>query len=274
MKIPQHLVIPSMPFFEYNTTKIHFVDVDTRLDPSDGLPLVFVHGGGSSHFCWAFQLMTFSRTNRCIAIDLSGHGKSDKSDTAASIENEYAYEVAALIEHLELHEFILIGHSMGGAVALSYVLNPKFRRPKALVLVDSAPVLKLVKVTPGLIKEVIEEQRHLRDHSFYDYAEENNLEKYEKAMRYVDAFAMQRDLLACNAFDVSKRMNEIDIPTFALVGEGDDVVNPTTVKAYVDELPRGDLAVVRGAHHVSMVEQPEEFNRLFQKFILWVQKSQ
>jgi pimeloyl-ACP methyl ester carboxylesterase len=263
-----------MPLLEINATKIHYVDVDRRTDPSTGLPLVFIHGAGSSHFCWSFQLVKFSQTNRCIAIDLSGHGKSDSPNTPASIEYGYAHEVAHLINYLDLQEFILIGHSMGGGVALSYILHKEFRLPKALVLVDSSPDLHLRKVTPGLIIEAIEEQGKLRQHTFEEYAQEHDMVKYEEVMKHVDAVAMQRDLLACNEFDVTDRLNEIDIPIFALVGEKDDVITPSIVKIYVEKLLHADLAVVRGADHVPMIEQPEEFNRLFRKFISWVQKTE
>ena len=262
-----------MPFFEFDKTKIHYVDVDRRQDTSAGLSLLFIHGAGSSHFSWALQLVEFSTTHRCIAIDLSGHGKSENANGEASIDKGFAHEVAALVNHLDLQEFILIGHSMGGGVAMSYVLNPAFRSPQALVLVDSSPELNLAQVVPGLLTEVVEETRKLNHDAFDEYAEKLHMKQYEKAMKHLDSIAMQRDLRACNKFNVSDSVKDITIPTFALVGEDDDVITPTIVKNYIDAIPRGDLAVVRGADHVPMIEQPEEFNRLFRKFISWVQKS-
>jgi pimeloyl-ACP methyl ester carboxylesterase len=190
----------------------------------------------------------------------------------ASIDQGFAYEVAALVNHLELQDFILIGHSMGGGVAMSYVLNDTFKLPNALVLVDSSPDLKLVKVMPGLIIEALEERSHQKNNCFDDYAEKHNMKQYEKSMKYVDVIAMQRDLLACNKFNVTSRVKDITIPTFALVGENDDIITPTIVQTYVQDIPRADIAVIRGADHVPMVEQPEEFNRLLLKFITWVQK--
>ncbi|MBE0526717.1 MAG: alpha/beta hydrolase [Candidatus Thorarchaeota archaeon] len=92
-------------------------------------------------------------------------------------------------------------------------------------------------------------------------------------MRYLDPTAMQRDLQACNKFDVSDRMKEISIPIFALVGEDDNIITPAIAKNYVQNIHHADLAVVRGANHVPMIEQPEEFNRLFLKFITWVQNN-
>lgn len=261
-----------MTFFEYNKTKIHFVDVDLREDNSEGLPLLFIHGAGSYHFSWALQLAVFSKTNRCVAIDLSGHGKSE-GNGEASIEQGYACEVAALVDHLDLQDFIIIGHSMGGGVAMSYVLNSEFRSPKALVLVDSSPELHLAKIVPGLLVEVVEEIRRFDHPAFDEYAEKLNMKQHERSMRYLDSTAMQRDLQACNKFDVSERLQEISIPTFALVGEDDNVITPTIVKNYVQNIPHADLAVVRSADHVPMIEQPEEFNRLLFKFITWVQNN-
>ena len=262
-----------MPFFDYNNTKIHYADVDRRTDKSSGIPLFFIHGAGSSHFSWALQLVEFSSSNRCIAIDLSGHGKSEESNGDASIEDGFAYEVAALVKHLALQEFVMVGHSMGGGVALSYVLNPDFLTPRALVLVDSSPELHLPRVLPGLLIEVIEESRKQDDTAFEEYAEKLHMEQYEKAMKHLDSVAMQRDLRACYSFDVSDRLNEIEIPTFALVGEDDDVITPAVVKDYIEKIPRADLAVIRGADHVPMIEQPAEFNRIFRKFIVWVQEN-
>ena len=92
-------------------------------------------------------------------------------------------------------------------------------------------------------------------------------------MKYVDPIAMQRDLLACNKFDITDRIKDIAIPTFALVGENDNVITPAIVKEYIEHIPHADLAVVRGADHTPMIEQPEEFNRLLCKFITWVQKQ-
>jgi 3-oxoadipate enol-lactonase len=262
-----------MPFFEYDKTKIHYVDVDKRVHKSSELSLLFIHGAGSSHFSWALQLVEFSKTNQCIAIDLSGHGKSEVNNGEASIDQGFAHEVAALVDHLDLQDFIIVGHSMGGGVAMSYVLNPAFRSPNALVLVDSSPDLNLPKVVPGLLLEAVEEARRLNHHAFDEYAEKLHMKQYEKAMKYLDTIAMQRDLRACIKFDVTDSVSNINIPTFALVGDDDDVITPAIVKEYIEKIPRADLAVIRGADHLPMIEQPAEFNRLFRKFITWVQDN-
>ena len=263
-----------MPFFEFDNRLIHYVTVDKREDKDSGCPLLFVHGAGSSHIVWALQLMEFSSTHRCIAIDLSNHGKSDEAEGEASLEHGYACEVAALVKHLDLHDFILVGHSMGGGVSMAYVLNDEFVTPKALVLVDTCPELILPSVLPGLIKETVEDNiSSLKRQAFEDYLDRHKLLKYEAALKAVDPVNMQRDLRACNSFDITKRVHGITIPTFGLVGEHDDVITPAKMQKFLRNLPRADIAVVRGADHVPMIEQPDEFNRLFGKFIRWVEKN-
>lgn len=100
-----------MPYFEHQGTKIHYVDVDKRNDKTSGIPLVLVHGAGSSHLTWALQLRDLSNEYRLIAIDLSGHGKSEDIEGDVSIE-DHSEEVNALVRHLELDDFIAVGHSI------------------------------------------------------------------------------------------------------------------------------------------------------------------
>ncbi len=263
-----------MPFFEHGKTKIHYVDVDKREDESKGLPLLFVHGAGSSHITWALQLKEFSKTNRCIAIDLSGHGQSEEIDGPVSIDPGYVLEVASLVMHLDLENFILVGHSMGGGVAMSYVLNSETVHPKALVLVDSSPDLDLTKLALGLAKEAVEDRIFLlKSQVFEDYTDTYKLKKYEDEERARNPKVMQRDLLACHKFNIKDKLANIKVPTFVLVGEDDDVILPSVVQEYEKLIPRADLAVVRGADHAPMIEQPDEFNRLLRKFLTWVEES-
>ncbi len=216
-----------MPFFEHNNVKIHYVDVDKRTDKSVGLSLLFVHGAGSSHITWALQLREFSKTNRCIAVDLSDHGKSEDIDDDVSIDPGFVLEVDSLVKHLNLENFILIGHSMGGGVAMSYVLNGGTVQPKALVVVDSSPDLDLAKLALGFAKEAVEDRVFLlRSQVFEDFTDTYKLKKYEDELRSMNLKVLQRDLLASHKFNITDKLVNIKVPTFALVGEDDDIILP------------------------------------------------
>ena len=89
-------------------------------------------------------------------------------------------------------------------------------------------------------------------------------------MRLANPLVMTRDLATCSKFNITDSVGEIDIPTFVLVGENDDIITPAIAAEFEKMFPRADIAVVKGADHIPMVEQPKEFNRLFRKFIEWV----
>ena len=264
-----------MPFFEYNGLKLHYVDVDSSPDTTEGIPLLFIHGAGSSHICWSLQLREFSKTNRTIALDLSGHGNSEGIHEEASIDEGYPHEVNALVNHLNLTDFIMIGHSMGGGVAMAYLLNEYELNPIAMVLVDTSPDLELSKLVVGLVKETVTDQIFLLKSRFFEeFTDTYKIKRYEEEVQVTNPEIMARDLRACDKFDITDRLLELDLPIFVLVGEHDNIIPPAMVQEYQSKLPRSDVAVVRNADHSPMVEQPAEFNRLLQKFVLWVEKNQ
>jgi 3-oxoadipate enol-lactonase len=101
-------------------------------------PVVFVHGGLSSHHAFDPQLEHFVRTNRVLAADLRGHGHSAAGETPSSIET-MADDVAFLCDSEGMVQALVVGHSMGGLVALDLARRyPQLTR--ALVLVES-PIL-------------------------------------------------------------------------------------------------------------------------------------
>ena len=183
----------------------------------------------------------------------------------------FAEEVAALIRHLELNCFIIVGHSMGGGVAMSYALKETVLKPDALVLVDTSCDLDLSKLRAGLMKETLQDRVYFfKSRLFTQYTETYQLKKLDDEMRLANPLVMTRDLSACSKFNISDRCGEIDIPVFVLVGSDDDIITPAMAAEFKKKFPRADIAVVKEADHIPMVEQPEEFNRLFRKFIEWV----
>ena len=115
----------------------------------EGLPVVFLHsfGGDSAH--WSSQLSHVRHNRRALAIDLRGHGKS-----AGPRDNDYAVEsfvkdLEAVVDKLGLKRFVLVGHSLGGAVATKYAgRNPS--RVAGLVLVGAPG-----KISPEQSKQIM-----------------------------------------------------------------------------------------------------------------------
>ena len=84
----------------------------------DGAPLIFLHGLGGSQSTWQVVLGDLVEQHRVAAIDLPGHGASDRSAAADYSIAGIAGAVAEAIGKLGLSQPILVGHSLGGAVAL------------------------------------------------------------------------------------------------------------------------------------------------------------
>jgi pimeloyl-ACP methyl ester carboxylesterase len=98
-------------------------------------PVVLVHGWCCDHTYMLPQLEHFAGRHRVIAPDLSGHGQSDKSPASYTIGG-FADEVAWLADHLGLERPLVVGHSMGGAVALELAVR-RPGLPAAIVILDN-----------------------------------------------------------------------------------------------------------------------------------------
>jgi len=84
--------------------------------------LIFVHGWGINQKYWDNQVDFFRKDYRVISMDLPGFGESGKSRDKWTVEN-YAQDISALINTLNLKKVILIGHSMSGVIVLEAALN-------------------------------------------------------------------------------------------------------------------------------------------------------
>jgi pimeloyl-ACP methyl ester carboxylesterase len=103
-------------------------------------PLLFIHGWTCNRTNWRDQIPHFAKKHRVVAVDLRGHGESDKPDQDYTIEG-FVGDVAWLIRELSLNKPVVIGHSMGGVIALNLARqHPDLAR--AIVMVD-APLFEV-----------------------------------------------------------------------------------------------------------------------------------
>jgi pimeloyl-ACP methyl ester carboxylesterase len=116
-------------YFLYKNTKISFSDTGKRK------AIVFLHGYLENNTMWDYFIPKFTQENRVINIDLLGHGQSDCLGYIHTME-EQAEMIFAVLQHLKIEKAILIGHSMGGYIALAFAEKyPKMM--SKLVLLNS-----------------------------------------------------------------------------------------------------------------------------------------
>ena len=129
----------------------------TRLAYEDygrGQPIVFVASWVLSADMWEYQIPFFVEHGyRCVALDRRGHGRSDRPSTGYDPDTG-ADDLAALLEHLDLREVILVGHSIGGAEVARYLArHGEGRIARAAFLSATLPFLKLTDDNPGGVPE-------------------------------------------------------------------------------------------------------------------------
>ena len=118
--------------------------------PEDAPTVVLVHGiGDRAARDWEGLIAVLARSHRVVAFDLPGFGRSSKGNESYTPENYVAFLRYLMTEHIHAQSFSLIGHSMGGAIALRYAA----RYPQdvtALVLVDVPGILHRLSYSKSL----------------------------------------------------------------------------------------------------------------------------
>jgi 3-oxoadipate enol-lactonase len=237
----------------------------------DGTPLLCVHGSGGTHAVWKSQLARLSSQRPVAALDLSGHGESEDVDTEPRPETleAYANDVLAVAEAVDAGVFV--GNSLGGAVALTALLDHG-ADPDAVVLAGSGAKLSVAEPlrtwlageAGGFDRAV--EFLHGEDKLFHDPSDQA-LEFSKQAMRECGRKVVERDFLSCHTFDVRDDLSTLDCPVFALTGEHDKLTPPNFHEYVAEQVPNGEWMTIDDAAHLSMLEEPAAFNDELRGFL-------
>lgn len=128
-------------------------------DWGEGQPIVFSHGWPLSSDDWDSQMLFFvQRGYRVVAHDRRGHGRSTQTGDGHDMDH-YADDLAAVVEHLDLHDAIHVGHSTGGGEVAHYLArHGESRAAKAALLCAVPPLMVKTDANPdGLPKEVFDD---------------------------------------------------------------------------------------------------------------------
>lgn len=108
------------------------------LNPKGKRTILFLHGWPLSHKQFEYQFNVFSSLGyRCVGVDWRGFGKSDKPIHGYHF-SRLADDIRSVVEALQLDDFVLLGHSTGGAIAIRYMARHQGFGVSKLVLVDAA----------------------------------------------------------------------------------------------------------------------------------------
>ncbi len=236
-------------------------------DEVDRPTVILIHGAGGTHLHWPPQLRRLPGF-KILALDLPGHGKS--GGIGRQIIADYARDVLQFMDVVEVPSAILVGHSMGGAIALHLALNIP-ERIKSLGLIGSGAKLRVVPEILSLAADPLSLNKTA--HMIIEYSYSQNAAQSLKAIarkRLLESrpAVLYGDLLACNNFDVRDQLDKINAPTVILCG-AEDRLTPLKYSEYLcARMPRARLDILPKAGHMVMLEQPAKTSEVIERFLL------
>lgn len=234
---------------------------------ADGPTLLCVHGSGGAAGVWRAQSRLADRFP-VAALDLAGHGESPDIDTdpGRPTLSAYADDVVAVARAVDAD--VLVGNSLGGAVALWVALERDLGLD-GLVLAGSGAKLSVRDDLLGWLDDDFDravEFLHRPDRLFHD-GDPRQVEASKAALRAAGRVVTARDFRTCDRFDVRNRLAAVGVPALAAVGEHDGLTPPQFHEYLAETMPNGELAIVGEAAHLAMVEQPTGFNAAVAEFL-------
>lgn len=225
-----------------------------RAGPPRGT-IVCIHGAGGQAEQWKFQIEHFSRHYRVIAPDLRGHGQSDRPRTSYALE-EFLWDFAQTLDQLEVAEpFVLMAHSFGGPIALTFAAAQPQRLSK-LVLIATAPEMHLNRLYELLLGLPL--PLRLLD----------RLKPVLMPNLFAPLFVLKR-VLSGTLFPWRGwgLLPTIKTPTLIIGGQFDFLVPVPVLQRTRAELANARFELIRYARHLPQLERPDAVNRQIEGFI-------
>lgn len=244
----------------------------------NGPPMLLIHGYPLSGEMFDGQRRGLSNEFTVITLDLPGYGKSHAASSNGSIE-DYAHDVLGLMDHLQIQKAIIGGHSMGGVITMElYKEVPQ--RFAGMVLIDTnakkAPPVGMAEwdayaaqaqqmgvdsTVSLLIPQMLTGRTRIQN--------TQATSELENVVREasVDAFVAGGHALA-NRADYTSMLGSIHVPTLVIVGVDDPLWAFPLSQMMHQMIPGSRLAILPGAAHASVYEQPQEANNAIRQWAM------
>ncbi len=217
----------------------------------EGEPLVLIHGGLGNADYWKNQIAAFSEQYRVIAPDSRGHGRSTFSEQPIGY-SLMTSDVLALMDHLGVEKFNLVGWSDGGIIGLELAINHPERVNK---IVAYGANYNLSALRPD-----IEENE-----AFNAYIEKTigDYLKLSPTPDQLDPFLANIDTMWHTEPNYTpEQLGSITTPILVLDGDNDEAIFTEHTEEMAGLIPTAELILIPGTGHFAMWEKPEEFNQI------------
>jgi len=227
-----------------------------------GTPLMLIHGFPLDHRTWDELVPLLEDTFDIILPDLRGFGRSSTIDSFYTIE-DFALDLAGLLDHLNIQQAAIAGHSMGGYVALAFArLFPE--RVRGLALVSSQAVADSEERKQGRYKSAAEVAEHgiasvvesmtpkFTNHEQLQAFARSSMEQQQPAA-YIGALKAMAERT-----DSTDLLASFKFPVVIVHGDADALIPIDRAREAKAALPQAELVEIVGAGHLPMMEAKEK----------------
>ena len=254
--------------------KIHYVEEGT------GEPLVLVHSAGQSLYTWNGIVNELSQQFRVIAVDLVGHGYSDKSSYCTYSVDEQAMILSMFLNKLGIKSADFVGFSLGCAVIASLAASNPARAGKIVLMSpggithEMPTVVRMMEsrilggiatmfLSPSMVRSILTEcfldLTTISEEMISQYAEPLMDGETRRATRMLVASFYEGETL--------KALSQLTSPVHILIAADDKWRSSESVQPFFDVLKNGTSAVIRNAGHLMHEEKPEKVIAAIKAFI-------
>jgi sigma-B regulation protein RsbQ len=246
---------------------------NVHISGSGTQPMLFAHGFGCDQNMWRFVVPAFENDYRIVLFDYVGSGRSDLSaydPVRYSTLDGYASDILDICETLDLHDVILVGHSVSGMASL-LAANRQPKRFAKLIMVGPSPrYINDTDYVGGFERQEIEGLLDLMDKNFIGWANflapviMKNPERPELGAELQESFCSTDPKIARRFAEVTffadNRSDLAQSPVPSLILQcSEDAIAPIEVGNYLARtMPRSTLRVMRATGHCPHLSHPEE----------------
>lgn len=231
--------------------------------------LTFIHGASSSSEIWSDDILPTGEY-RALMLDLPGHGQSDPPGRRTIAH--YAAVVEDFMRSLGLSKPILVGHSMGSAIALMIAQRALVPARGLILMGASARMPVSPVVLSGAVSDMERVASFVVEHGCISASEEWR-DAIRREVIATGGSTSYGDYMACNRFDLRSYVSTIDVPALIMAGRQDNLTPLRFSESLARELPRARLSVLEDTGHYAMIEKPEAVRQLMSAFLRQLELS-
>lgn len=244
-------------------TEADGVHIEYRVVGKGDPAIVLIHGWATDANYWNAQIAPLQARYTVVTIDLAGHGGSTKSRTDWSME-KYGEDVTSVLQRIPNQKLILVGHSMGGTVALE-AAHTLGNRLLGIIVVDALKSVGLPPLPPAEIQKRIAPfrtdfigavRKYVTEELFEKGADPLFVQKVAYDMSLEPPEVAVPSLEALLGMDFKTLLPDIKVPVFAINSD----LGPTDEARIRKSLPTFKADVIPHTSHFLMMEFPEKFN--------------